>query len=223
MREPAPPHFKSASSPSPRSGLTTIAVWVLALIASVLALSGAYFLGVNNASVTEVEILIPTPAPIVVQVVGEVRSPGVYELDADERVLTAIQAAGGMTENADIEGLNVAAILVDGSRILVPSLPPTPIPFAENQPDISQEQESNSGAPVLQDAPSLDSLSGKIDINTATLEQLISLPGIGETRANQILAFRTDLGQISALEQLIEINGIGYKTLEAIRPFVVVR
>ena len=222
MREPTAPHFKSASNQSPKSALTATAVWALAIIAAVLALTGAYFLGANNASVTEVEILIPTPAPIVVQVVGEVRAPGVYELDSYERVLTAIEAAGGITANADIESLNFAAIVKDGSRIFVPSLPP-PLPLTESQSAIAQEVDAGSAAPTSQAISPFDPFGGKIDINTATTDQLESLPGIGETRASQIIALRDDLGRFSSLDQLLEINGIGEKTLEAIRPLVVVR
>ncbi len=221
MRENHPPHFTSANHPPPKSGLTTTAIWALAIIAAALALTGAYFLGVSNASVNEVEILIPTPAPAVIQVVGEVRAPGVYELGSDERVFAAIEVAGGATENADLARLNLAAVVVDGSRIVVPSIPSTPAPTIQISQDIDSSQNVDSAELDTPATPALDPINNEIDLNSATLDQLKSLPGIGDTRANQILALRARIGRFSVLEQLLEINGIGEKTLEAIRPLVV--
>ncbi len=221
----SPPHFKTARPPADKTNLKSVAAWLLAITALVLALTGAYFLGASNATVTEVEILIPTPAPAVVQITGEIRSPGVYELNRDDRVLAAIEAAGGMTENADIEKLNLAATIKDGSLVNVPSLPPTPstsLNFTQFQPDSgATDGDGASGiAPVSNPLP--NPFNQPIDINSATVDELQSLPGIGETRANQIIALRTVVGRFSTLEQLLDIHGIGEKTLEAIRPLVVV-
>ena len=225
MSNQTPPHFKAARPASNTSNLRTFAAWLLAISAFVVALVGAYLLGASNTSVTEVEILIPTPAPAVVQITGEVSSPGVYELNRNDRVLAAIDAAGGITENADIQHLNLAAIITDGSLIHVPSLPPTPSASvsAERNPlgsvasNIFTEAESSPG-----NTSTINPATEPINLNSATVEQLKSLPGIGETRANQIIALRTSVGRFSILEQLLDIHGIGEKTLEAIRPMVVV-
>ncbi len=192
-------------------------------IAAIFALTGAYFLGVNNATVNEVEILIPTPAPVVVQVVGEVHSPGVYEMASDERVFAAIEAAGGVTDAADVEILNLAAIVNDGARIFVPSVPPTPLPVSGNSDSVDERNAEVSDASPRLLAATPDLLGGKIDLNSATLEELKSLPGIGDTRGKQIIALRESVGRFSVLEQLLEINGIGEKTLETIRPLVELR
>ena len=223
MREEPPPHFKSVGRPDAKSRLATFTAWALVIIAAVFALTGAYFLGVNNATVTEVEILIPTPAPAVVQVVGEVRSPGVYELASDERVFAAIEAAGGMTDTADVVSLNLAAVVEDGSRIFVPSVPPTLEPAVENADAVGERGAETPAASLRDAAPISDQFGDKIDLNAATVEQLKSLPGIGDTRARQIIALRESVGRFSVLEQLLEINGIGEKTLESIRPLVVLR
>ncbi len=225
MNKESPPHFKSARPSANKGSFRTFAAWALAFSAAVLAITGAYFLGLSNASVTEVEILIPTPAPAVVQIAGEVRSPGVYELNRNDRVLTAIEAAGGMTGNADIESINLAATIKDGSLIIVPSLSPTPSISSPSQQSQSDSDASDAGAletaRISNSAP--DPFSEPIDINTATIDQLKSLPGIGETRANQIIALRTAVGSFSTLDQLLDIHGIGEKTLETIRPLVVVK
>ena len=223
MRERPATHFKSADSQSGKSGLPAIAVWVSGGIAALLALTGAFFLGVGSKDITEVEILIPTPAPIVVQVSGEVLVPGIYELDADKRVFEAIELAGGLTKNADAGRLNLAAIVKDGSRIEIPALATATPPFTDRQSSGGPDHNMVSATPGLESAAAYDPLPGSIDLNTASADELESLPGIGETRAKQIIALREALGRITSLEQLLEIHGIGEGTLETIRPFVVVR
>ncbi len=223
MREHPPPHYRTADSSSAASRVRHVAIWLLAATAAVIALTGAYFWGASNASVTQVEILIPTPAPAVVQIVGEVRSPGVYLLKSEDRVLDAIETAGGMTESAAIESINLAATVKDGSRIVVPEITPTPAAISDQTPANQQPDEDKT----LERSPGDQSVSASVEfplnLNTATIEQLKSLPGIGDTRANQIVALRSSVGTFSTLEQLLEISGVGTKTLEAIRPLVVVR
>ncbi len=224
MREQEPPHYTTANSSRPELGVRVIAVWILVGAAAIFALTGAYFWGASNASVTQVDILIPTPEPVIVQVVGEVSAPGVYELNARDRVLTAIEAAGGPTDNADIEKINLAAFVTDGVRIHVPSVPVTPSPTSPRQITTN-----DSKLPVdlldnpIQSTETPIRAPGPIDLNVATIDQLISLPGIGETRASQIIDRRNALGGFTTLEQLLEISGIGEKTLESIRPLVIVR
>ena len=225
MSKENPPHFKTARPPADKVNFKSVAAWLLVISALVLALAGAYFLGASTSSVTEVEILIPTPAPAVVQITGEVLSPGIYELNRDDRVLVAIEAAGGMTENANIERLNLAAIITDGSLIHVPSLPPTSSLSTEAEAN-PLDSDASDGITESESTLSNTSITSPfiqpINLNSATVDQLKSLPGIGETRANQIIALRTAVGQFSTLEQLLDIHGIGEKTLEAIRPMVVV-
>ena len=132
MHEDSRPHYTTAPPTASKLSIRSFAAWGLVAVTSVIALTGAYYWGASNAAITEIEIVIPTPEPAVVQVVGEVRAPGVYELNLDARVLDAIDAAGGMTENAAIESINLAATVKDGSRILVPVIPSaTPTSIAE--------------------------------------------------------------------------------------------
>lgn len=223
MPEQQPPHYRSADHSSSNFRVRHVAIWMLTATAGIVALTGAYFWGASNASVTEVEILIPTPAPAVVQIVGAVRSPGVYELKSDNRVLDAIEAAGGMTESAAIESVNLAATVKDGSRIVVPEITPTALTTSSSK-SATEEPTGNSPSQMASEERSLPQPPQyPLDLNTASIEQLKSLPGIGDTRANQIVAFRTSVGGLSTLEQLLEISGIGTQTLEAIRPLVVIR
>ena len=225
MHEDSRPHYTTAPPTASKLSIRSFAAWGLVAVTSVIALTGAYYWGASNAAITEIEIVIPTPEPAVVQVVGEVRAPGVYELNLDARVLDAIDAAGGMTENAAIESINLAATVNDGSRILVPVIPSaTPTSIADSDVDVNPGSDAaHSSVPTSGDALPAESSGYPIDLNSATVDQLMSLPSIGDTRANQIIVFRTAIGGFSTLEQLLEISGIGAKTLEAIRPLVVVR
>ena len=223
MSSQQPPHFTSATPSSPKPNAPTFVVWALGLVAVVLALSGAYLWGASNASVTEVAILIPTPAPVIVQVVGEIHSPGVYELRADDRVLSAIEAAGGATKFADLQSINLAAIIKDGERVFVPSIPSTQSAPTSGLTTNSAPDEPDSATREIRQASTDSHAAGPINLNTATLDQLKTLPGIGDTKANQIIAYRSTLGRFSTLEQLLEISGIGEKTLEAVRPLVEIR
>ncbi len=224
MREQQQPHFTTATNPSSNSRVFSYGIWVLVVGAATLSLIGAYYWGASNATTAHVEILIPSPEPVVVQVVGEVLAPGVYQLNAKDRVLTAIETAGGPTRNADIQSINLAAFLKDGARIQVPAIPPPPLPITDvstlsNTVDTSGEIPAVSNPEPMPPTQTI----GPIDLNSATLDQLKSLPGIGETRANQIIAYRNSLGGFTVVEQLLEISGIGDKTLEAIRPLVTIR
>lgn len=228
MREQQQPHFTTATNPSSNSRVFSYGIWVLVVGAATLALIGAYYWGASNATTAHVEILIPSPEPVVVQVVGEVLAPGVYQLNAKDRVLTAIETAGGPTRNADIQSINLAAFLKDGARIQVPAIPPTPLPITDvstlsNTVDTSGDTSGDIPAGLNPEPMPPTQITGPIDLNSATLDQLKSLPGIGETRANQIIAYRDSLGGFAVVEQLLEISGIGDKTLEAIRPLVTIR
>ena len=223
MKQNTQPHYKSVGNIASNSNLTSWATWILIAVASIVALTGAYFWGARNASVTELEILIPTPAPALVQVMGEVQAPGLYQLDPNHRVLDAIEAAGGMTANAAITNINLAATVRDGARILVPSILPSTMSSSNGITDAPITSTLDEAIPSSAGTTNAPSSGFPINLNSATVEQLKMLPGIGDTRASQIIAFRASVGEFSTLEQLLEIGGIGTKTLENIRPLVVLQ
>src|SRR5690606_35111246 len=116
----------------------------------------------------------PTPGPMVVQVSGEITSPGVYSLPAGSRALQAIEAAGGLTKKADLDQINLAAALVDGEHILVPARQPTPrSPLPTLTPRITLPTPT-----VL-----IPSINNPVNINTASQAELEALPGIGPVYA----------------------------------------
>lgn len=144
----------------------------------------------------------PTPPPLRVHVSGAVVQPGVISLPAGSIVAEAIEAAGGATSMAQLGALNLAAAVADGERLVVPA--------AEAEPRF----EAGSSAP----APPSD--SALIPLNSATAAELDLLPGIGPSLADAIVEYRQAHGPFQAVDQLLDVPGIGPAKLAAIRDLV---
>jgi competence protein ComEA len=141
--------------------------------------------------------------PILVDVAGWVRRPGVYEFTSGERVIDAIEAAGGARAGAQLEALNLAAPLVDGSQILVP-------------------KEGALPASGVAGSGTTSTAGGLVNVNTGTAADLETLPGVGEVIAQAIIDHRTENGPFTSVDQLLDVTGIGDATLENIRDLVTV-
>ena len=139
---------------------------------------------------------------VVVDVAGKVRRPGVATLPAGSRVVDAIRQAGGARAGVDLTSLNLARVLTDGEQILVGVAP---------APGVAASASSQPGA-----SPS----GALVNLNTATLDQLDSLPGVGPVTAQKILDWRTAHGSFTAIDELLEVDGIGEKTLADMAPHV---
>ena len=218
------PHYTTANQQNDKPSLLAWVVWAIVAIAIVIAMTATYFWGRSQATVEMIEIAIPTPAPIIVQVEGEVQNPGVYRLERGSRVLDAIETAGGGTRNSDPQRLNLAAFVQDGARVVVPAVTDQNGQAASIIESTSAEPatESSTGNPASA-VGSASNTQTLLNINTATKEQLMTLPGIGEVRALQIIAMRQEQGGFTSIEDLLNISGIGDKTLEAIRPHLTIQ
>ena len=146
----------------------------------------------------------PTPASVIVHVAGWVASPGVYELPEGARVVDAVEEAGGARRGAELGALNLAAVLVDGQQVVVPRAGEAPAPAA-----------TVGGAPGT-------TAGTLVNVNTATAEELETLPGIGEVLAATIVQHREEHGPFTSVDQLLDVSGIGEVTLEEIRDLVTV-
>ncbi|MEA2281675.1 MAG: competence protein ComEA [Solirubrobacteraceae bacterium] len=142
--------------------------------------------------------------PVLIDVAGAVRRPGVYRLRAGARVTDAVERAGGARRGADLSAINLAQKLEDGRQVLVPKRIPGGAAAATA---------SASGLPGS--VPALP-----VDLNTATLEQLDTLDGVGPATAQKILEYRQQHGGFGSVEELGQVSGIGPKRLAALRDHV---
>ncbi len=143
----------------------------------------------------------PSRSEIVVHVVGEVNQPGLVHLPRGARTADAIRAAGGATPEADLELLNQAAVLVDGRQVRLPAK------------HIKATDQNSNGLPDR---------SFPIPLNTITQSELERIPGIGPVTAKRILEYRATHAGFSSIEELLNVRGIGTKSLERFQEYLVV-
>lgn len=136
-------------------------------------------------------------SPIYVQVTGAVKQPGVYELSKGARVFEAIEKAGGMTEDAKAESINQALEVSDGDMIVL-----------YTQQEWQQMQTDNGAEKTAQSASSESEDDERININTASLDQLCSISGIGQSRAQSIITYREQNGAFGSIEEIMKVSGI---------------
>ena len=200
-------------------------LFLLALIVIVLITVYGYIIEVNNNKEVlpeeeeqqvieennDVEEKVQVISKIVVDVNGAVKKPGIYELDEGMRVNDAIEAAGGFTEdvNADYisKHINKARILQDEEKLYIPKIGDD-VASIEVNTDINSDE-------------NIKISTGKININTATKNQLITLKGIGETFAQRIIDYRNDK-KFNTIEDIKNVKGIGDKTFEHIKDYITV-
>ncbi len=173
-------------------------VWVVlfSVVSSLLAV-GVLLLVSRSPRGKAVQLLTPpAPPPVTIYVSGAVLLPGVYSLPAGSRVQDAIQAAGGLSPEADRDALNQAALLRDGQAVRVP--------------EIGEQLTENPAS------------ERPIDLNTATQAMLEGLPGVGPVLARRILEYRQANGGFASVEELLKVEGLGEETFKKIQNLVMV-
>jgi len=174
------------------------------LLCGLLASGGITLISLPSRGIT---IDLPESPPefgIDVDVSGAIAQPGVVLLPAGSRIEDAIAAAGGALPEAYLETLNLVAPLQNGSKVLVPQKPSSDPVTLNNQ--ISADSE----------------ITSLVNINTADQKTMVSLPGIGESKANAIITYRTENGPFTSLEQIQEVSGIGPIIFENIKDLITI-
>ncbi len=160
------------------------------------------------------EVQETSEAEIVVHAAGAVAHPGVYQLDGSARVADLLEAAGGPDDAADLAGINLAALLIDGARVYFPRAgeePPTELNIMEVPPT------------QLATSPDGEKTTARLDLNSASAVELETLPGIGPVTAAAIVSYRERVGRFQSVESLLAVSGIGPVKLSRIQDLVTVK
>jgi competence protein ComEA len=193
--------------------------YILIVLLNLVVLGGMFFflrrpepepITILPPEPTATQLPSPTPRPLCVYVSGAVAHPDVYELPYDSIVKDAIEAAGGPTDEADLDRINLARRVHDEEQIYVPQRgeesPPVSSPSGLSLPSSSSGQED-----------------GKVNINTATAEELDALPGVGPSIAQRIIDYRTTNGPFQSIEDVKNVRGIGDVTFEKLKDKITVQ
>ncbi len=144
------------------------------------------------------------PTIAVIDIKGAVKKPGIYRLPAPVRLYQLLQAAGGTLDEADLKRINQAKVINDGSMVYIPK---------------QGEQIPTEATPILTQS---ETTKDKLNINTATLDELVNLEGLGPSKANAVIQYRGEHGGFKSVEELLNVPGIGQRTLSRIKDKVYV-
>lgn len=217
--------------------LTTKQKRIVAIVGILIAIGIIYYIyhgiGTNEETNLEEDILIAsntsnsensssqnledTEEIVIIHVTGAVKNPGIVKLKEGSRIEDAIEAAGGLTENADITEVNLAYILEDGIKLRIPSASDEEI----TEEDILIE---NNGENIIEDTTNgTGSSSSMVNINKASQTELETLPGIGPSLAGKIIEYREQNGKFGSIEDIKNVSGIGDSKYESLKDFICVK
>lgn len=161
----------------------------------------------DNQEKENIKIENTNKKTITVFISGEVKKPGVVTIDAEKRLSDAVDELGGTTENADLNKINLAMKLKDESHYIIPK--------------IGDDLENYNNETFENDiANNSDNKNNLININTASIQELDALPGVGEATANKIINYREEKGRFNSIEEIKNVNGIGDKKYEELKTLI---
>lgn len=190
------------------SGVFLLAAAVVSFVVAVVT-----FVAVDRFSPSDITVGPVEPRDIAVVVTGGVATPGVVNVPASARLQTVIDAAGGLSADADVTSLNLAGRVGDGEQIVIPR---------KNMEGSVPDSTGESDSPGSPSEPTAPALGGPLDLNTASAAELEALPGIGPVLAERIMSYRAEHGPFTSVDQLMDIEGISTATLEELLPFITV-
>ena len=206
---------------------------VLAVAIAVFGGSSVYlFSARNTVTARAAEQLYQPPAPgqdtaqLMVHVAGAVKRPGLYRVEPGTRVYEVIELAGGFAAEADTEAANLAELVEDGGKVIVPHKPkpePEPLPPPAPKPSPPPVAKPLHPSPAPQPTKPVTAVPLLVDLNTATQAELERVPGIGPVLAQRIIAYRQRYGRFKTVHELRFIQGIGQHTFDKIKPYVTIR
>ena len=164
----------------------------------------------ENNPVVQIEI-----PPVIIHIAGAVKNPGVYQLKPTDRIVDAVKIAGGATEEANLDLINLAALLKDGQKIIIPYKT-----YNETE-EVNSANIYSHGASVTSSSPV--SSSEKININTADATMLQTLSGIGPVLSERIIEYRNQNGLFGVIDDIKDVSGIGEKKFEGIKDLICVQ
>ena len=153
--------------------------------------------------------------PVIIHIAGAVKNPGVYQLKPTDRIVDAVKIAGGAIEEANLDLINLAALLKDGQKIIIPYKT-----YSETGEEINTNTYNNE-ASVYSSSPV--SISTKININTANANTLQTLPGIGPVLSERIIEYRNQNGLFGVIDDIKDVSGIAEKKYEGIKDLICVQ
>jgi len=164
----------------------------------------------ENNPVMQIEI-----PPVIIHIAGAVKNPGVYQLKSTDRIVDAVKIAGGATEEANLDLINLAALLKDGQKIIVPYKTYSGTGEEINTNTYNYVESVYSSSSV--------STSAKININTANANMLQTLPGIGPVLSERIIEYRNQNGLFGVIDDIKDVSGIAEKKFEGIKDLICVQ
>ena len=178
----------------------------------ILALFNLFFKSDNKESIATVSLSDfekkeeKVESKIIVDIKGEVIMPGTYEMNADDRVSDVLLKAGGVTDKASTENINLSEKVKDEMLIVIPSIDSNPKPVEEKKPN------TTSNNSIVSD--------GKVSINKASIQELMTIKGIGESKAKAIIDYRSKNGLFKNIDEIKNVSGIGKSTFEKIKDYI---
>ena len=178
----------------------------------------------NKSENIELNNKIEEKNKIVIHISGSIANEGILELDENSRISNAIEKAGGLTEGADLTQINLSFVLSDGMKVYIPNI-------KDKENDNKNEDKTNiyitkeSGVNTIMENSENNNQIGnmKININTADINELDKLPGIGDSTAQKIIEYRNENGKFNSVDDIKNVKGIGDSKFEKIKEFITIK